>query len=118
MVQLTSNKVYVSLTATDMRKSFNTLAALVIGFGLDPMSGDLFVFANKRKNIIKILIWEKGGYWICNKRLEAGTVAIPFSDVSNISYTIEIDVTELRLLIEGITLNQVKKSKRFIKISQ
>ena len=118
MIQLTSNKVFVSLAATDMRKSFNTLSALVKGAGMDPLSGELYVFTNKRKNRIKILIWEKGGYWVCCKRLEIGTVAIPFSDDNDNSYTMEIDVTQLRLLIEGISINQIKKSKRFIKIKE
>ena len=118
MIQLTSNKVYVSLDPTDMRKSFDTLASIVVNLGLNPMSGDLFVFTNKRKNRVKILIWENSRYWLCSKRLEVGTVAIPLNMDGPTSYTIQIDVTELRLLIEGISLNQVKKSKRFVNIEQ
>ena len=116
MIDLTSGRVHVFLLATDMRKSFDTLAAIVSENGLDPLSGDLYVFTNKRKNRIKILLWEKDGFWISAKRLEQGTVAIPLvADGNGSDYQLEIDLTELRLLIEGIELRQIKKSKRFDK---
>ena len=96
-----------------MRKSFDTLAAIVTQNEMDPLNGDLYMFTNKRRNRVKVLIWEKGGYWLCNKRLEVGTVAVPFVDDGSQSYALEINLTELRLLIEGIELKQIKKTKRF-----
>lgn len=112
MIQPTSSKVYVFLTPTDMRKSFDTLAALVTQSGMDPLNGDIYVFANKNRNRFKILLWEIGGYWLCAKRLESGIIAVPFTK-DNEQYTVQINPTELRLLIEGIELRQIKKNERF-----
>ena len=116
MLNITSDRVYVFLTPTDMRKSFNTLAALVKESGMDPLNGDIYVFANKAKNRFKILLWEKGGFWICAKRLEEGVFAVPFVNPfdQDKKYLLEISLTELRLLIEGIELRQIKKNKRYV----
>jgi transposase len=116
MLNITSDRVFVFLTPTDMRKSFNTLSAIVKNNNMNPLSGDLYVFTNKPRNKFKILVWEKGGYWICAKRLEEGIFAVPFTKIinSNENYLLEIDLTELRLLIEGIELRQIKKNKRFL----
>jgi transposase len=115
MIQPTSNRVFLFLTPSDMRKSYDTLAALVTQVDMNPLSGDLFVFTNRPRNRFKILLWETGGYWLCSKRLEAGIFAVPFVTSSDEAqaYTLEINMTELRLLIEGIELRNVKKSKRF-----
>lgn len=64
-------KVYVALGATDLRKSQDSLAALVAGqLGLDPLSGSLFVFANRRRKLVKVLYWDRNGYCVWQKRLE------------------------------------------------
>lgn len=64
-------RVYVALGATDLRKSQDSLAALVAGqLGLDPLSGGLFVFANRRRTLVKILYWDRNGYCVWQKRLE------------------------------------------------
>lgn len=113
MIQTTSDRVFVFLTPTDMRKSYDTLAALIMQNNMDPVNGDIYVFTNKRKNRFKILVWEKDGYWLCCKRLEAGTFAVPFVNDDSQAYTMKINLTELRLLIEGIEIGRIKKSKRF-----
>ena len=114
MIQPTSNKVFVFLTPTDMRKSFDTLSALVVKNNMRPESGDLYVFTNKARNRFKVLLWEQGGYWLCAKRLEAGTFGVPFVQEDGEEYTMEINLTELRLLIEGIELGRVSRRKRFL----
>ena len=95
-----------------MRKSFDTLAAIVTQNGMNPLSGDIYVFTNKNRNRFKILLWETGGYWLCAKRLESGIIAVPFTRDEN-QYTLKLNPTELRLLIEGIELRQIKKNERF-----
>lgn len=70
--------VFLATAPTDLRKAFDGLAALVRqDLGQDPLSGSLYVFCNRRRDRIKILIWEPGGYWLCIRRLEAGTFRWP-----------------------------------------
>lgn len=71
-------KVYVSLQPCDMRKSFQGLTAIVRDvLRLDPLSGAAFLFSNRRRNLIKILYWDRGGWWLVAKRLERGTYSWP-----------------------------------------
>jgi len=92
---LSNTRVYLAARATDLRKSFDTLAGVVReSLRLDPLSGHLFVFTNSRKNRIKILFWDNTGWWVCAKRLEAGTLAWPASP----SPSIELSSEELTLL--------------------
>jgi len=66
-----SSRVYLALGVTDMRKAINGLSVLVEqAMTLDPFSGDLFVFCNRRQNIIKILYWDTNGFCLWHKRLE------------------------------------------------
>ena len=71
MIPRHSIRVYLALGSTDLRKAINGLSLLVEqAMGLDPFSGDLFVFCNRRQNIIKILYWDKNGFCLWHKRLE------------------------------------------------
>jgi transposase len=64
-------KVFLALGYTDMRKSIDSLAVLVeYALGLSPLSGHLFVFCNRRCNMIKILYWDRNGFCLFHKRLE------------------------------------------------
>jgi transposase len=64
-------RVYLALGSTDLRKAINGLSVLVErAMGLDPFCGDLFVFCNRRQNIIKILYWDVNGFCLWLKRLE------------------------------------------------
>lgn len=66
-----SNRIYLAVGSTDMRKAINGLSLLVEqAMGLNPFSGDLFVFCNRRCDIIKILYWNHNGFCLWNKRLE------------------------------------------------
>ena len=101
-----STKIYVAAGPTDMRKSYDTLAALVTNsLGRDPLGGDLFVFCNRARNRLKILLWEPGGFWLLARRLEKGTFAWP--DASE--QTVELTPSELTLLLGGLDLRETKE---------
>lgn len=95
---------------TDMRKSFDGLAGLVRDkFSREPLSGEIFVFVSKRKNQIRLLLWEGDGFALYSKRLEKGTFEIP----SSASDQIEISSEQLLFVLKGIKLDSVEKRKRF-----
>lgn len=90
-----TTRVFVARGATDLRRSFDRLAALAADvLGQDPFSGHLFVYFNRRRDRVKLLFWERGGFWLLCKRLEAGT----FAEVERG----ELGARELFLLLEGI----------------
>jgi len=71
MLALTNSRVFLAIGTTDMRKAINGLSIMVEQhLGEDPFSGDLFVFCNRRRNMIKILYWDKNGFCLWHKRLE------------------------------------------------
>ena len=78
----------------------------------DPLSGHVFVFVNRRRTMVKLLVWTRGGFTIVQKRLERGTFAFP-SRVMSEARSIEIDVHELGMLLEGIDARLVRTSKRW-----
>lgn len=105
-------EAYLFLEATDMRKSFDTLAALAKGAGFDPVSGKLFVFAGKRRDRVKVLYWSRGGYYLLSRRLESGTFSVPIPELGE-GVVLEIDAVELSLLMEGIELSRIRRKKVF-----
>jgi transposase len=103
-------RVYLSRIPTDMRCSFEGLSARARGvIQQDPLSGHLFVFLNRQRDYIKVLYWDDGGYCIWSKRLERGTFELPMSRETHL----EIDTNRLMLMIDGISLDSVRKRKRF-----
>ncbi len=101
----TQLKVYVHREAVDFRKSINGLAALVEqALGLDPFAAALYVFANQRRNRVKILGWETNGFWLLMKRLEVDRFVWPRADQAVIELTIE----QLHWLLEGIDLEAMR----------
>jgi transposase len=107
-----SVRVYLCASACDMRKSFDGLHALVTqSMELDAFAGHLFVFANRRRDRIKILYWDRDGFAVWAKRLEEGTYAMPFGDSPEKRR--EITVAELAALLSGIDLSQAKRRKRY-----
>ena len=105
-------RVYFATEPADMRKSFDGLAALASGrLALDPLSGHLFVFVNKRRDRIKILYWDRDGFAVWAKRLEEGTYAMPFTESGEVRC--EITAQELGALLSGIDLSQAKRRKRY-----
>jgi len=111
-----SVRVYVCLSPCDMRRSFDGLHALVRDhLQLDPFAGHLFLFANKRRDRLKILYWERDGFAIWAKRLEAGTYAIPTCQAGGAG--LEITVEELGALLSGIDLSNARRRKRYRRVS-
>ncbi|HKD38522.1 MAG TPA: IS66 family insertion sequence element accessory protein TnpB [Pirellulales bacterium] len=105
-------KVFLALQPADMRKSFDSLAALVHDvLKLDPLSGHLFVFRSKRGDRIKILYWDAQGYALWYRRLEVGTFRFPIASEDTTS--LAISATDLAMLLDGVELTSVRRSKRY-----
>lgn len=97
-------KVYVALEPADMRKSFNGLAAIVEHhFQGDLRDGALYLFTNKRRNLIKILFWDGTGLWVASKRLEKGCYSWPKPGRSG-QHTLPLTPQALAMLTDGIDL--------------
>ena len=104
-------KIYLCTSPTDMRKGFDTLAALVKDFlGYDPLSGHLFLFIGRAKDRLKILYWDADGFALWYKRLEEGTFRTP--RVSCDAAGVELKASELAMMLEGIDLKSIKRVKR------
>ena len=107
-----SQKFYFHQKSTDMRKGFNGLSGLVrTGMQRNPISGEIFIFVNKRRNMMKLLHWQAGGFVLYFKRLEQGTFKMPQSNHNST----EISYTELSMIIAGIWTKRIQKNKRFTK---
>jgi transposase len=105
-------KVFWCLAPTDMRKSFDGLAAIVAEqLKLDPLSGHLFIFTSKRRDRVKLLYYERGGLAIWYKRLEEGTFAAP--QAAGDGQSVQVTAEELALILSGIDLAGAKRRKRY-----
>jgi len=103
-----ATRVFVATGGTDMRLGFNCLYALVVGqLKEDPQSGHLFLFANKRRDRMKILFFDNLSLWVCARRMEKGRLHWPSSDDGRVQLTRE----EFALLIGGIDLRTATKRK-------
>lgn len=104
--------IYLYAKNVDMRRSFDGLHAIVQSeFRKDILLGDLFVFLNRRLDRVKLLWWDADGIAIWMKRLESGTFQRPIaaSDANHV----EMDATDLSLLLSGIELRSVQRRKRY-----
>jgi transposase len=98
------NRVYLACGSTDLRKSIDSLAALVQeGFNLDPFSPSLFVFCNRQRDKLKILHWDHNGFWLYYRRLERGSFQWP---AETSAAPLEVTRRELRWLLDGLSLKQ------------
>ena len=104
-----SVRLFVARGVTDMRKSFDTLAAVVTEVvDEDPQSGHLFLFVNRRRNRMKVLWWDGSGYCLLAKRLEHGQFRV-FDQAAGKPGAFELSASELSLLLEGIDLRGAKR---------
>lgn len=109
-------KIFLCLAPTDMRKSFDSLAALTSEvLQQDPLSGHLFVFRSKRGDRLKLLYWEEGGYALWYKRLEAGTFRFPPAGENQQS--LAISGADLAMLLDGVDLASVRRTKRYRRVA-
>lgn len=102
-------RIFVARGTVDMRKSFDGLSRLVRErLGHDPYSGDVFVFFGKDRNRVKVLVWDVSGYWVCAKRLEAGTFAVRSQvggrDEPGVG---EVSAAQVLMMLEGIEAREV-----------
>jgi transposase len=101
-----SARVWLATGATDMRRGFTGLQAIIAHeFGRPPLNGDLYIFANRRRDLLKIFFFDTGGIWICAKRLERGSYRWPQRGERLITLT----AAELQLLVSGIDLSQARR---------
>lgn len=99
-------RVHLYGQPVDMRKSFDGLYALTRhALGQDPLSGSLFVFINRRATQMKVMYWDRSGFCLWAKRLEAGRFVADWRQVT----TREMDWTALKLLLEGIEPKHFRK---------
>lgn len=106
-------RVYFATQPTNLRKSFDALTADIrCVLGHDPLSGHVFVFLNRRKNQVKLVVWTRGGFTIVHKRLERGTFTFPARVAPDVP-SVAIDVHELAMLLEGIEVGRSKTKSRW-----
>ena len=110
-----SVKIFVGLAPVDLRKGFDSLAALVeMVLAQDPLSGQLFVFRNKRADRIKLLYWDGDGYAIWYKRLESGSYRFPRPQPSEeAAASLAISPADLTMLLDGVDLSSVRRQARY-----
>jgi transposase len=103
VVSPANTKVYLAAGVTDMRKAINGLSMLVEGqLDLDPFSGHLFVFCNRRRNLIKVLYWDRNGFCLWQKRLEKDRFAWPESW----DKVVALEQRQFNWLLDGLEVQQ------------
>jgi len=106
-------RIYIANEATDMRKSFDGLSAIVQHeFHRDPFDGDVFAFFNRRRDRVKILFWDRNGFAIGMKRLERGTFDSWRPSTKGETH-IEVEHAQLVMLLEGIDVKSAKFRRQF-----
>ena len=113
MLSLASSvRVFAARERVDFRKGFDGLVAIVRDrFGDDPLSGHLDLFFNARGNRLKILVWDRNGFWLFYKRLERGV----FERIEGAGAKIEIDRARLAMLLDGIDTKSSKFRRHFVR---
>jgi transposase len=105
--------VYFAIAPQNLHRSFDGLSNEIRhALGHDPLSGHVFVFLNRRKNQVKLIVWTRGGFTIVHKRLERGTFTFPKRVVDGAT-SVAIDVHELAMLLEGIDVSRAKTKPRW-----
>jgi transposase len=108
-------RIYVATGATDLRRSIDGLSALVRDrLSLDPLSGHLFLFRNRRGDRLKILGWEQGGFWVLYKRLERGTFAWPSEEDQA---PVVLRSSDLLLLLAGVDLAHTRRRRWYERVA-
>jgi transposase len=102
-----SVRIVLAVEPVDLRKSIDGLSAIVRAGGHDAFSGHLFVFSGRRRDRIKILAWDRGGFVIFYKRLEAGRFRWP--RVEDGAREVTLDATALAMLLDGIDVRAVRR---------
>ncbi len=111
MISLTSqHRYFLYRRAVDMRKSFDGLSGVVRNeLGRDPMDGEVYIFLNRQRSLVKLLVWDRSGWAIWSKRLERGSYELPHTESEGVS----LSWSELVLILEGISLRSVRHRRRY-----
>lgn len=106
-----SVRIFLAAGATDLRKSFDGLGALVRSvLGREVLSGEVFLFCNRRRDRVRALYWDGSGLWVATKRLEEGTFAWPEAPAGG-ARRVELRAEELAALLGGLDLAQTSRRK-------
>jgi transposase len=107
-----SIRIFAATSRNHFHKGIDGLAQLVRdSLGVDPFDGDLFCFFNRRSNQIKILVWDRNGFWLLRKRLERGR----FQRINLREPWIELDRVRFAMLIEGLNLRTARFLGYFVR---
>lgn len=108
-----SVRIYVATAPVNLRRSFEGLSNEVrTVLAADPLSGHVFLFLNRLRTQVKLLVFTRGGFTIVHKRLERGRFTFP-SRVTKEATCVEIDAHELAMLLEGLDLSQERFAVRW-----
>jgi transposase len=106
----TPQRILVATRPVDFRKSIDGLAAVTeLVLGERALSGALFVFVNRRRSAVKMLVWDRGGFVLVYKKLERGRFRLPDSDEDRVVLT----PAELAAVLEGIDLSRARRLARW-----
>lgn len=107
-----TTRIWLAVQPADMRCGFDRLAELASSVtGADPLCGHLFLFRSRGGDRLKILYWDRDGFALWYKRLEEGTFKLPKVEPSQRS--VQLRASELAMMLDGIDLRSVKRSKRY-----
>jgi len=105
-------RIWLAVEAADMRCGFDRLAERVRAvIGQDPMSDSLFIFRSRRGDRLKILLWDRDGFVLWYKRLEAGVFKLP--RVKDGARSVELRASELAMILDGIDMTKLKRVPRY-----
>jgi transposase len=108
-----ATKIYIAVEGVDMRKGFDGLFGLVRDhLGQDPLSGHLFLFANRARSRLKVLVWDGSGLWVCAKRLEKGRFRWPAAQDGG---SMVMRPEELAMLVNGLDLAEARPRKNWLR---
>lgn len=107
-----SRQFHLYRKETDMRKGFDSLCGIIAReMQQQVMHGDAFIFINKPRTLLKLLVWEKGGFTIFYRRLEKGTFEVPAFNLD--ANSLQMSSDELNFILQGISLGAIKYRKRY-----
>ena len=110
MLMSLPKRIFLYSQSVDMRKGFNGLSGIVTQqMGANVLSGDAYVFVGRRKDRLKLLVWESSGFVLYYKRLEVGTFRLPGEKQASV----ELSSAELWALLEGLDVEVKRRRKRY-----
>jgi transposase len=108
MLSLANRRIFIAREPIDMRRGIDTLSGVISGtFQRDPYQGDVFVFLGRDRRRVKILVWDRSGFWLSMKRLESGRFAQPPAPAVDVTgHPIQpLSAAELEMVLEGIVVH-------------